>query len=387
MLSLEEYKRQISSVEEELSQLKDTMDKRKPDAEKLRTDLSNAETEARSASYKMHGVKINRMWLIFLCLGIAALIAAISISVFWLKDIDAETFWDGFNHNGVPTIMVILFVLLTAAAIVFLIIKKKNVAAIQKEIDAANALLSEAKAANDAFTAETDALTAEKTGFEQKKRDLQNAMYADYPEELQKIRDAKEAEKQRALDELRREEEINLRAAEEAKRKQENFALGQKMFDHPQAYILDGQYENEYQVFCAAAELGCEDAQIRVCEILLGIVYKNGVKPDPAAGEETALRYAAGGTNALYEILGKAYLYGEGDVKKDEEKALRYLEKASSKGRQKAMIMAAICHYNGVGTEKNEQRARYYFERAAKQGNEQAIRVVMAMDNGEKLRF
>ena len=89
----------------------------------------------------------------------------------------------------------------------------------------------------------------------------------------------------------------------------------------------------------------------------------------------------------FYEILGKAFLYGEGNVQKDEEKGLKYLEKAASKGRQKAMMMAAVCHYNGVGTEKNEARARDYFGRAAKQGNPQAIQVIVAMDNGEKLRF
>ena len=52
-----------------------------------------------------------------------------------------------------------------------------------------------------------------------------------------------------------------------------------------------------------------------------------------------------------------------------------------------AMMMAAVCHYNGVGTEKNEERAKDFFKRAAKQGNVQAIQIVVAMDNGEKLRI
>lgn len=159
------------------------------------------------------------------------------------------------------------------------------------------------------------------------------------------------------------------------------------MFEHPTAYVLDGKYESEYEVFEAAAEMGSPEAQERIVSYMMGMVYRNGVKPDPVKGEERALRYASEGNYAMYELLGRGFLYGEGDLKKDEKKGFAYLEKASSKGRQQAMIMAGICCYNGVGTEENVAAARGYFAKAAKQGNEQAIRVVAAIDNGERLRF
>ena len=357
--------------------------------ENLRTvgeSLSKAETNKKVADFALTRSKNSKAWLIILLTGVGFCLATVIISLYWLKSPEVHSFIDGFNYNGSPRFMLIIGLVLVAVGIVFLFIK----------LNGRKKLIEKAKEADGEFAAAKTIYSE----AEQKKKDAEKALedagkaferaekeYLDNdPEEKKKREDAAKAAEEEALAELRRIEEINQKAAENAQKKAADRVEADKMFEHPQAYVLDGKYENEVEVFKAAAEMGSPEAQERVVSYMLGIIYKNGFKPDVKAGEEKALAFASENT-AMYEILGKGFLYGEGDMPKDEEKGLRYLEKAATKGRQNAMLMAGVCHYNGVGTEKDEEKALTFFKKAAKQGNEQAINVVLAMEAGQKLRF
>ncbi len=347
--------------------------------------FSDAQSKQRSGEFALHSHKLDRTWLVMMGIALAFDVVIPFYGLYWLKAED--NFWQALGHNGVPAILGVLSVVLWILGVIFLFNKNKK----SKKLEADKAVFdSEVQKAQAVVVEKDEARNAALTYLEKCQTEHQkilDAFYKDFPEELQKVN----AQKQQAQDAARKEYEERVEserlAAENALQKQKDLIEAQKMFEHPQAYIMDGQFENDFQVFTKAAEMGCEDAQVRVVETYLGISYKSGVKVDVAKGEALALHFAEGRSFIFYEILGKAFLYGEGNVQKNEEKGLKYLEKAASKGRQKAMMMAAVCHYNGVGTEKNEARARDYFARAAKQGNPQAIQVIVAMDNGEKLRF
>ncbi len=350
--------------------------------------FSDVESVKHVCEFAVHRNKTNKTGWIFCGFAGGGLVASLLYSAYWMKDPTVHNLAQGFRYNGMPTIMIVVAAVCLLFGISFFCIRQIKGKKLSAELAVSEVQWKEAadwleKCRNGVRSAENL-----KKEDEKKYKTLLDTFYEEYPEELHKVNVAREKEKQKALEALRAQKEFELQAAENAKKKQEDLMTAQKMFDHPQAYVLDGLFENEYEVFCRSAELGCQDAQVRVVEILLGITYKSGVKADVAKGEETALHYGSDfNNNAMYEILGKGYLYGEGNIPKNEEKALKYLEKAAAKGRQKAMIMAAVCHYNGIGTERDEQRARTFFAKAAKQGNEQAMKVLAAMDNGEKLRF
>ena len=385
--SVEEYKQKLDELKQKIAEKKAVEEKIRADHSEFVEKISNIEAEKNTVEFTHYRSKVNKAPIIFAVLVVISLVASVLYSVYWLKDPKINTFWEGFAYNIMPTLMLILAAVFLTFCIVIALMRKKTMDKASKRLDELETEMNKATAASDEHSETLKRAEDVTKDAEREYNELQQRFFKDHPEELEKVNEQKKKEREDAIRELQEREAVTLKAEEDAKKKQEDLQKGQKMFDYPQAYVLDGRYETEYDVFCASAELGCRDAQIRVVEILLGISYKSGVKPDVPKGEELALRYGEDGNAAMYEILGKGYLYGEGNMPKDEAKGLKYLEKASAKGRQQAMIMAAICHYNGVGCEKDEKRARDFFEKAAKQGNAQAIKVVAAMDNGERLRF
>lgn len=383
--TVDEYKVLLEKEDQKIREAKDVFDKASSAHREAAGVLSDAESVQRSAQYALHSHKLNKVWMILMGIALAFDIAIPFYGLYWIK---AEgNFFAALGHNGVPAILAVVSVVLWILGAIFLVKKNKEGAVFSGNLADADLKYKDALAVAE----EKEALkNAAEKSFEKAKEDkkkLLDEFYTLYPEELDKVNAAKKAAEDAAKREYEAKLESERIAAENAVKKQKDLMEAQKMFEHPQAYIMDGQFENDFQVFLKAADMGCEDAQIRVVETYLGISYKSGVKVDIEKGEQVALSFVERGSYVFYEILGKGYLYGEGSIPKNEEKGLKYLEKAANKGRQKAMMMAAVCHYNGVGTEKNEERAKDFFKRAAKQGNEQAIQVVVAMENGEKLRF
>ena len=381
-----ELKSQLDALEKEYGTANGRIKEIKPAHRAASEALSQAETGKKVADFALTRNKNNKAWLLLMIVGAAFLIGAVVIAFYWQKSPDVHSFAEGFTYNGEPIFLSVIGAAVAAVGLVFLIVRLSKAGKLAEAAKTADEAYDEKKKAFDEIDAKLSEAQKEADAVKAK-RDAAEKAYLEADPEAKKRKEAEEkAQENEALNELRRIEEINKEAAEKAQKKAADRMEADKMFEHPQAYVLDGKYENEYEVFKAAAEMGSPEAQERVINYMLGIAYKNGLTPDVKAGEEKALQFAAD-NSAMYEQLGKAFLYGEGSVEKDEEKALRYLERASVKGRQNAMIMAGVCYYNGVGTEKDEARARTFFEKAAKQGNEQAIQVVYAMDNGQKLRF
>lgn len=383
--TVEEYQILLKKEDEKIAAKKESLEAAAAAHKEAAGALSDAESVQRSAQYAKHSHDMNKAWMIIMGIALVLDLAIPFYGLYWLKT--DGNFFAALGHNGVPAIFAAVSVVLWIIGAVFLFKKKKAGNLILGNLADADLKYKDALAVVEEKEAVKNAAEKELAVAKEDKKKVLDEFYAAHPEELEKVNEQKKA----AEDAARKEYEDKLAsermAAENAVKKQKDLMEAQKMFEHPQAYIMDGQFENDFQVFLKSAELGCEDAQIRVVETYLGISYKSGVKVDVAKGEELALSFVERGSYVFYEILGKGYLYGEGNMPKNEEKGLKYLEKAANKGRQKAMMMAAVCHYNGVGTEKNEERAKDFFKRAAKQGNAQAIQVVVAMDNGEKLRF
>jgi hypothetical protein len=383
--TIEEYKDLLQKEDGKIAQLKAEYDRAAEIFKEASGGLSDVESEQRSAQFALHSHNLNRAWMILMGIALAFDIAIPFYGLYWMK-IDG-TFFAALGHNGVPAILAVVSVVLWIIGAILLYNKKKAGKVLVEKLSAVDTRYQSALAVKEEKESLMDAAKSALEEGKKEKQKLLDEFYTVYPEELDKVHAEKLAKEDAARREYEQKLESERIAAENAVKKQKDLTEAQKMFEHPQAYIMDGQFENDCQVFLKAAEMGCEEAQIRVVETYLGISYKHGVKVDIEKGEQVALDFAAQGSNIFYEILGKGYLYGEGSMPKNEEKGLKYLEKAANKGRQKAMMMAAVCHYNGVGTEKNEERAKDFFKRAAKQGNVQAIQIVVAMDNGEKLRF
>ena len=383
--TLEEYKALMAAEAEKTADAKKKVAEAKKAYEEATGALSDAESVQRSAEYALHSHNINKLWMILMGVALAMDVAIPCYGLYWLKSED--NFWRALGHNGVPAILAVVSLAIWALGIFFLLQKKKKGKVFAKALEDAKEKCEAAQRVKTDKEAilnlDTDALEGQKKA----EKALKDEFYTVYPEELEKINEQKRQAEEAARKEYEDKQERERKEAEAYVQRQRDLTEAQKMFEHPQAYVMDGQFENDFKVYEKSAEMGCQDAQIRVVETYLGISYKSGVKVDVAKGEEIALRFADQGSFVFYEILGKGFLYGEGGMTKDEAKGLKYLEKAAGRGRQKAMMMAAVCHYNGVGTEKNEERARKFFEHAAKQGNEQAIQVIVAMNNGEKLRF
>ena len=325
MKTIDEYKALLKAEEEKITRLKGEYDEASRIFDQASGAFSDAESEERSAQFAVTAHKLNKTWMILMGIALAFDVVIPFYGLYWMK-IDG-TFFAALGHNGVPAILAVVSLILWILGTIFYFKGRKEGQALAGTLADASLKAKDALAVKE----EKESIKQEALGkLEQVKaaqKKLLEEYYAAYPEEFEKVR-AKEKSKEEAA---RREYEEKLAserlAAEKAIQRQKDLTEAQKMFEHPQAYIMDGQFENDFQVFLKAAEMGCEEAQIRVVETYLGISYKHGVKVDVAKGEEVALSFVEGGSFVFYEILGKGYLYGEGSMPTDEAKGLKYLEK------------------------------------------------------------
>lgn len=88
--------------------------------------------------------------------------------------------------------------------------------------------------------------------------------------------------------------------------------------------------------------------------------------------EERMTRLAEEGDVDACLTLGYMYLYGEGGMQSDSEKAFKYYSMAADKGDKIAMNNLGSLYYSGIGTKKDVRQAIKLFDDAAKLGNNEA---------------
>ena len=88
--------------------------------------------------------------------------------------------------------------------------------------------------------------------------------------------------------------------------------------------------------------------------------------------EERMTRLADEGDVDACLTLGYMYLYGEGGMQSDSEKAFKYYSMAADKGDKIAMNNLGSLYYSGIGTKKDVRQAIKLFDDAAKLGNNEA---------------
>ena len=88
--------------------------------------------------------------------------------------------------------------------------------------------------------------------------------------------------------------------------------------------------------------------------------------------EERMTRLADEGDVDACLTLGYMYLYGEGGMQSDSEKAFKYYSMAADKGDKIAMNNLGSLYYSGIGTKKDVRQAIKLFDEAAKLWNTEA---------------
>lgn len=84
------------------------------------------------------------------------------------------------------------------------------------------------------------------------------------------------------------------------------------------------------------------------------------------------LREADAGNLDAQLSLGYIFLYGEGDIKPDYNKAFHYYEMAAAQNDNVAINNLGSLYYSGIGTPANVAKAMEMFDKAAKLGNVEA---------------
>lgn len=87
---------------------------------------------------------------------------------------------------------------------------------------------------------------------------------------------------------------------------------------------------------------------------------------------EKMIKDAQNGNLDAQLSLGYIYLYGEGDIKPDYNKAFRYYEMAAAQNDNVAINNLGSLYYSGIGTPANVAKAMEMFDKAAKLGNVEA---------------
>lgn len=82
-----------------------------------------------------------------------------------------------------------------------------------------------------------------------------------------------------------------------------------------------------------------------------------------------------------------AVMFQKGDgIKKDLDEAFKWYEKAAEAGIAMAQYNLGMLYYEGRSVEKNEGKAKYWWQKAADQGLEAAVKLMLSINNYEKLQ-
>ena len=111
----------------------------------------------------------------------------------------------------------------------------------------------------------------------------------------------------------------------------------------------------------------------------LGIKYRDGA--GVAKNQAQALQYLQQSAEAgnVWGQVSLAGMHARGELR-DEAKHFYWIEKAAENGDQLAMIVAALCHADGLGTPKNPEKATRWSTEATKKDPEKAAKAAAGAD-------
>ena len=99
------------------------------------------------------------------------------------------------------------------------------------------------------------------------------------------------------------------------------------------------------------------------------------------------LLYEAANLDHYQAQYNLAVMFQKGDgVKVNLEEAFKWYEKAAEAGIAMAQYNLGMLYYQGESVEKNEGKAKYWWQKAADQGLEVAVKLMLSINNYEKLQ-
>ncbi|HEV2613634.1 MAG TPA: hypothetical protein VGV92_02870 [Gammaproteobacteria bacterium] len=131
-------------------------------------------------------------------------------------------------------------------------------------------------------------------------------------------------------------------------------------------------------------ELQKEKTDPKIREYWANFLYEQFIQ-NPSMATLPFLIHAAEAENADAQyVLGNAYAFGDGGIKKDKKEAVKWLEKAALQGNPEGQFGLAFMYYNGRGVNKDHKIAIELYKKAAEQGHAKAQNNAGHMyENGE----
>ena len=130
------------------------------------------------------------------------------------------------------------------------------------------------------------------------------------------------------------------------------------------ASVALGAAKADFESALAKAKRGDAEAQVMV-----GYMYVqgDGVKKDEKKAIEWLEKAAAQNNGDALGFLGAVYYFSDNDdvVKQDKKKGREYLEKGAALNNGFALGLLGMVYYSGEGVKQDYKKARKYFERAA----------------------
>lgn len=384
MQSIEAFYEQIEKAKAVLAEKTDEWNRLKAAADE-KSDTADRKAEAVSIEQRNYDLRAaERPWVVTI---VASLGCLAGIGYFLWRGFVANESMEKERMLRVSIFLGVIILLLIGVGFLRRYLKKKELGEKQTLIDE----LKTVQVAADAEKCEAVAIAEKaKAALDAAKKvvsDLQEKLFAEHPEEKQRIENEKQAEVEKALAEKAAQDAAYEQMLVDNEERAQRIQLAGEMFDTPRKFLRE--YGSEFAVFEAAAEMGCEEAQSKVVMVYVGAEYVSGVKADVAKGLELGRKYAGtkkNGSPMVAETLGEIYLFGKGDVQKDVEKAAEWLEQAAACGRKNAMVNLGYSYYTGEGVDQDLEKAKYWLERAAKQGDEQAFRMLEAIKSGIEIK-
>ncbi|WP_400240104.1 tetratricopeptide repeat protein [Methanomethylophilus alvi] len=133
------------------------------------------------------------------------------------------------------------------------------------------------------------------------------------------------------------------------------------MYDSGQDFE-DPDLDKAYEWYVKASDMGYADAEYA----LAGIMFmQDGPYRNVARGVKLLIKAADQGQHEAQQEAGMMYAYGSNGVKRDQEKAVKYLEAACEGGVQQAMTNYANMCFEGQAVPRDMAKAAKWFTKAA----------------------